>query len=294
MSQTIHRVNAFTERPDEGNPAGVLADARGRSDDEMQAIARWVNLSETAFVLPATVPEAAFRLRWFTPTTEVHLCGHATVAALHVLAAEGRVPRTGTPVRIETLSGLLEVRVDEGLHCLQIPVPEFTAFDVPLDELDRLYGLKPTDLDPALPAVAVENEGAFIPIRSLERLHGLAPDFERMKRGAVLDAACLFTRETVEPANAWHLRFFAPRFGIDEDPVTGAVNGPMGAYVYQHVMPDASGPLTFTGEQGDILGRRGRVMVRVEGDGGRATRIDIGGRAVLVESVALPGSTGLP
>src|SRR5438067_13631590 len=101
-----YKVDAFTTEPFTGNPAGVVPHADGLSDRDMQRIAREMNLSETAFVLPSAAPGAAMRLRYFTPATEVPLCGHATVATFHLLAELGTL-RAPTALRIETKAGVL-------------------------------------------------------------------------------------------------------------------------------------------------------------------------------------------
>ena len=107
----IKQVDAFTTQPFTGNPAAVVTQAAGFTAAEMQAIAREMNVSETVFVLPATDPEADLQIRWFTPTTEVALCGHATIACFQALAEEGRLgaPRTAGTFKVQTRSGTLPV-----------------------------------------------------------------------------------------------------------------------------------------------------------------------------------------
>jgi trans-2,3-dihydro-3-hydroxyanthranilate isomerase len=107
----IYWVDAFTDRPFQGNPAVVVPQADGLTDFQMQQIAREVNCSETAFVLTAATPEADFRLRWFTPTQEVDLCGHATIAAFHALAQEGRFNLS------QGVTQILYIHAERGFAC---------------------------------------------------------------------------------------------------------------------------------------------------------------------------------
>ncbi len=283
----IYRVNAFTLNPEEGNPAGVVPQASHLDAHQMQLIATSMGLSETAFVLPTLQPRCRFRLRWFTPTTEVRLCGHATVAALAVLTELGILTADGHCHLIETLSGNLRIRVDPGEygrhHWLQIPPPHFREIIVAPEELRRLFAIEPQDLDGRLPAVRDE-DGPYIPVRSLEILRRLRPDFARMRASDTWKGACFFTEETVEPQNTWHCRFFAPGFGIDEDPVTGAINGPLGGYHRLYLRSQQeSQQVEYVGEQGDFIGHRGRVRVRVRGLGDEIHHLEIGGQAVIVD-----------
>jgi len=288
--QFIYTVKAFTNQPEGGNAAAVVPDASGLTDEQMQAIAKKMDFSETAFVLPPTVTGAEFRLRWFTPTVEVPLCGHATVATLKVLAEEGRIPVDDSALKIDTLSGALRVSVikdeDRQLHRLQIPVPTFKKITIAEDKAKTLFGLYQSDMMFVWPLVT-SAEGPFVPVMSVGTLRKLRPDFERMKHDPDYGAICFFTGETLEVGNTWHCRFFAPGMGINEDPVTGAVNGPLGAYYYQFCDTVKPPRVEYIGEQGDIIGQSGRVYVTVTGDGEKATDIEIGGEAVIVGKQSL-------
>ncbi len=286
----IYSVKAFTTDPAGGNPAGVVPEADGLTEAQMQDIARQMGFPETAFVLPTEVAGADFRLRWFTPKLEVHLCGHATVATLKVLTSLERFPLDGSPRKIESLSGILRVSAAvEGkrqLHRLQVPLPEFEEYDLPTEELKSLFGFYQSDLDPLLPAVR-DKYGPFIPAMGLSTLGRLRPDFARLRHHDTLGTACFFSPDTFNQKHDWHLRFFAPGFGIDEDPVTGAINGPMGAFWYQFVDTVKPPRAEYIGEQGDFIESAGRVYVTVEGDGNKATDIEIGGEAVIFKDEPL-------
>jgi trans-2,3-dihydro-3-hydroxyanthranilate isomerase len=308
-SLPIYQVDAFTDRPFTGNPAAVVPDARGLSDAQMQAIAREMNLSETAFVYP---PEDGrpHRFRWFTPTIEVEFCGHATLATTHVLATTGRLGafrggRIEFPV--DALIGKLAISVEERAGrapLIMIGVP-IAAFEPAAPALVRDFvaamGAREADLDPSLPALRYRRK-VFIPLRTLEAMRGLRPDFGRiLALGREHDISpCPFTLETVDPANAVHLRYFASISGIDEDPVTGAANAPLGAYLATQglfgklELAGRARALTknptvwrYTAEQGDECGRPGRPVVEVTADG---SAVRVGGEAVTI----LEGALTLP
>jgi len=288
--RNIYTVKAFTSDPDEGSAAAVVPDAAGLTDEQMLAVARAMGFSETAFMLPTELAGVEFRLRWFTPTIEVSLCGHATVATLKVLAQEGRLPTDGSHRTIETLSGTLRVAVEKDenrqIHRLQLPVPEFREMEIPEDKAKVLLGLYPSDRLTVWPAVT-HGDVPFVPLISIGNLKKLRPDFRRMKDDPVFSCVCFFTSETLKLGNTWHCRFFAPGYGINEDPVTGAINGPLGAYWYQYVDPFKPPRAEYVGEQGDIIGCPGRVFVTVEGDGARPTNVEIGGEAVITAKESL-------
>jgi PhzF family phenazine biosynthesis protein len=233
-SRPIYQVDAFTRQPLQGNPAGVVPFGRGLSEDEMVAVAREMNVSETAFVLPSR--EADVRLRFFTPTQEVPFCGHALVASLALLRELGEVPAAGdfARVRVETAAGILPVdlvRDREGFRVdmTQVP-PAFRPFPQPVDRLLEILGAAADDLREDLP-VELGFTGLWhllVPMTSTEALDGLLPD---MRALAALnrEVGALTTHVFVEEDEAFHCRDFAPAAGVDEDPVTGSASGALGA-----------------------------------------------------------------
>ncbi len=291
MTVDIKQVDAFTETPLTGNPAGVVADAQHLTDEQMQAIAREMALSETAFVLPPVTPAADLRIRWFTPTVEVDLCGHATIASFHALAEDGLHGMSGTgsyAFKLETKSGILPVTVDKAPDSIQVflglPLPEFVrAGQIKLD-LMRVLNLQMEDFESRMPIVVADY--LYVPIRRLHIIFAMKPNFLALSqylRNRKHGGLCVFTTETVDRESVVHSRFFAPHLGIDEDPVTGSANGPLGVYLFERGLLDVpGGETTVTGEQGDVLGRRGRVTIRLTADGSHLTSVRIGGRAVTI------------
>lgn len=307
----LKQVDAFTEIPLTGNPAGVVVDANGLADSEMQLIAREMSLPETAFVLPPSTNGADLRIRWFSPTVEVPLCGHATIASFHALAEEGLygMSHDGTyHFVIETLSGLLPVSVEKaGAHCdvwFGLNLPAFTRASTQKLDIMRVLNMSLDEFETRLPIVA--DKYLYVPIRRLHTVFALKPNLFAMSQflsNRNLLGLCVFTTETVERTSSVHSRFFAPNLGINEDPVTGSANGPLGVYLFENgVIGDRDNPqrprrapkesanipeeeekfLTVIAEQGDAIGRKGRVKVRLVRKAGVATAVSIGGRAVTV------------
>lgn len=277
-------VDAFTQTPFTGNPAVVIPDADHLSDQQMQQLAREVNCSETAFICSTDQEEADLRLRWFTPTQEVGLCGHATVAALHILAHEKRFnlsPGTTQILYLQTRSGVLPVTIDftDGPApwiWLTLPGCEFTQVEAAIaQQVITHLGLPPvTDRRMAVDSL---NHDLLIETDHLQQLQQLQPRFgELAQLGAQQGwrGVCVYTTETLDPENLAHSRFFAPQSGILEDPVTGSVSGPLVLLLCPN---QGIAPTLYTLEQGDNLGRPGRVRIQlVEGIpklGGQAVTI---------------------
>ncbi len=295
----IKHVDAFTLRPFSGNPAGVVLDARGLTDVEMQTLAREKNLPETAFILPSSTKGADLQIRWFTPTTEVSLCGHATIAGFHALAEEGLEGMSTQGqhyFKLQTKSGILSIKVEKNFQGttieFELPLPDFrTKKALPADLL-RALGLSTAEVDKRFPVVFERD--IYIPVRKLKPLERLCPDFTKLRevllKGKNL-GVCLFTLETHDKSSSVYSRFFAPAGGIDEDPVTGSTNGPLGVYLTQFVLPMgvkvasrevADGRLEFIGEQGHAMKRPGHVKIRVGGEAGKPKSVSIAGEAVTV------------
>ncbi len=292
----IKHVDAFTDAPLSGNPAGVVVNAAGLSDQQMQLIAREVAASETAFILPAQTPAADLRVRWFTPQTEVPLCGHATIAGFHALAEEGmfgmKEPGTYTFI-LETKSGSLPVSVEKGTQgatvFLGLNVPEFVRAGQHKLDVMRILNISLDEFENRLPIMMTDY--LYVPVRRLHSIFSMKPNFFAMSQflnNRKLTGICVFTTETVDRKSAVHMRFFAPAVGINEDPVTGSANGPVGVYLIQQGLVQASGEIvTLTGEQGDVIGRRGRVTIQVGLKGTAVSSVRVGGRAVTIFSVEM-------
>ena len=298
----ILQVDAFTDRPFAGNPAGVVLDADGIADGEMQAIAAEMNVADTAF-LAGSSGSAALRLRWFTPSREVTYCGHATIATAHALVEAGRLA-AGDRVAFETLGGRLVVEVDAQaagpLIWLAPPAPRLVRPDAALGEVVAAAGVRPDALARWAPITLTAERDLLVPVAGLAALRALAPDMAALASAAAaagLRGVCTVSRETVEPASVAHSRFFAPHYGIVEDPVTGSVHSSIALWLLEAGrLPMAGSRGVFTAEQGDGLGRPGRLRLEVDTAAGAPARIRVGGRAVTVLDgrIALPDAPAAP
>jgi PhzF family phenazine biosynthesis protein len=252
MTQTIpfFQVDAFAEAPFTGNPAAVMPLDRWLDDGVMQAIAAENNLSETAFTVPSDSEDADFDLRWFTPTVEVDLCGHATLAAGHVLM-------TGSRVRFATRSGILVVSRRDDILELDLPAPQLREVQEP--ELCAALGL------PDTPVWLADgcNDAAIVPVANEVAVRGVNPDFaalSRIHRMAIVTAPG--DRETIAS------RVFVPYCGIDEDPVTGSAHAALVPYWAKRLGRD-----DFTALQASK--RTGLLHCRLNGE-----RVVLGGHCV--------------
>jgi PhzF family phenazine biosynthesis protein len=257
MAIPIVQVDAFTSRPFAGNPAAVCVLSEPRPENWMRDVAREMNLSETAFLTPE---DGGYRLRWFTPAVEVALCGHATLASAHVLWEDKHLPQ-GSQARFHTQSGLLLAEQKGDWIELDFPAKKGTPVEPPAGLFTAL----------GLPggALAVErNEFDYlVEVNSEEQVRSLQPDCSALRkveaRGVIV---------TARGANDYDFvsRFFAPRAGVDEDPVTGSAHCALGPYWMGKL-----GKNEFTAYQASPRG--GVIRVRVEGN-----RVKLGGQAVTV------------
>ena len=240
-SLPFFQVDAFAERPLTGNPAAVIPLDRWLDDALLQAIAEENNLSETAFTIPCDNDRADFELRWFTPTHEVDLCGHATIAAGHALM-------TGHPLRFSTRAGILVVSRRDDFLELDLPAAALREVNEP--KLNRALGL------PESPAWLADgcNDAAIIELADEAAVRAVAPDFAALKnvpRMAVVTARG--DREDIAS------RVFVPYLGIDEDPVTGSAHAALVPYWAERL-----GRTEFTALQASK--RTGILNCRLDGD----------------------------
>ena len=276
----VYQIDAFTDLPFNGNPAGVVY-SEELSIEEMQLIAKEINVSETAFISKSK--EADFNLKWFTPTVEVKLCGHATIASLHYLYQRELI-KNNSVVTFNTLSGILKGSVENGIYSLNLPVPKLSVFKGNKEEIINALSSDKIVNTEKFPFIIDDGGYLYIYVSTLKELMNLKPDYKMLldlsssRKG--YDAFTLFSTETLEKENDAHLRFFAPYYGINEDPVTGSANGPLLLVLhYLGLIDENIEGKTFTFEQGDILNRKGRINVSYSHSKNELT---ISGRAVTV------------
>jgi len=257
MSIPLFHVDAFTDKPFGGNPAAICLLPAWRDDSWLQAVAREMNLSETAFLVKHS---GYFDLRWFTPKIEVDLCGHATLAAAHILWQQGLANSNENELRFSTRSGILKAS-RRG------------------DEIELDFPLKPEKEAEAPPgllmalAVSAQYVGKnqfdyLVEVESEAVLRRIAPDFKRLASLPV--RGIIITSLATDTPYDFVSRFFAPGAGIDEDPVTGSAHCCLGDYWRKRL-----NKTEFVAFQASARG--GIVKVRVEND-----RAMLGGKAITV------------
>ncbi|MFE6055797.1 PhzF family phenazine biosynthesis protein [Kitasatospora sp. NPDC056446] len=279
-SPEILRYAAFATRPEGGNPAGVVLDASGLTDGRMLAIAAGLGYSETAFLTPGQAA-GEYRVRYFSPLTEVPFCGHATVAAA-VAVAEHTAP--GRYV-FATAAGDVPVEVERGadgllratLTSVEPKVEEVPAADV--EEALALLGWAAADLDPALPP-RVAYAGArhlVLAVGTRARLARLDYDFDGL--ADFMRARDLVTLQLAwrEASEVFHVRDPFPVGGVVEDPATGAAAAAFGAYLRDRGAVTA--PVVLTLHQGEDLGRPGVLRVELRAED---ARVRVSGTAVAI------------
>lgn len=267
----IHQVDAFTNERFRGNPAGVVLDAEGLDESTMRKIARELNLSETAFVLPSE--KGMFQMRYFTPTGhEVNFCGHSTVGALYMIAKERRfgVDKPGHyQFDVETSCGVLkmeaELQEEEEIKvAYESPTIHLRHSKISHKEVAQAAGFAEGLIDSSFPVMYEEtNQDLFVVIRSLKDLKKIECDSKSLaqfsKQHGIV-ALCLLCPQAIDSKNQFHMRCFAPLVGIPEDPFTGSVLGGLTAYVDTHALLP-TGTSTFRVEQGHFIDRPGVVKV---------------------------------
>lgn len=292
------QLDVFTDRIFGGNPLAVFPDAEGLSHDEMQLLAREMNLSETTFVLPATDPKAAYQVRIFTPVTELPYAGHPSVGTAWHLATAGRILPGTSRVHQQVKAGILPIDVEwvdgkpSRVHTIQAK-PVFDAPETRRERVAHALGLAEQDLHPHLPIQKVSTGLAWllVPLRDAQALDRVRPNLASFSGpDAVHYDIYPFTLAPADPATSTEARGFPMR--EFEDPATGSASGCLGAYLARHrVLPARDGRVSFTHAQGRHLKRPSRIRVDVRLDrAGEPLEVRVGGSAVEV----LRGEVTLP
>jgi trans-2,3-dihydro-3-hydroxyanthranilate isomerase len=296
MALKFHTLDVFTDRRFGGNPLAVVLDADGLSDEQMQAIAREFNLSETVFVQASTRPAHTAKMRIFTPRNEVPFAGHPTIGTATLLAELRTAPHNGeTDALIVLEQGIGTVRVGARIRPGAGAFAEFDAPKLPaeagvlppVDVLAAGLGLIPSEIgfENHTPlCFAAGNTFAFIPVQTLEamrraRVNGAHWERAFEQQGVV--GAYLYTRQCEHMASAFHVRMFAPQVGILEDPATGsAAVGLTGVVHHFDRLPDGTHKRIV--EQGSEMGRPSQIMLTLVVEAGKLATVRIGGSAVRV------------
>lgn len=289
----LYQINSFTDRLFTGNPAGVVSNADGLTEDEMLLIARELNNSETAFIFTQTAAHGKYdvEVRFFTPKIEVPICGHATIAAHFVLGLENRI-HLGKSIKQKTKAGILPVRLiaTENGSAIEMTQGDIEFTKIPLNDQQAIVealGLRVEDLVSNYP-IEIASTGhskVMIGLKSKNRLDELRPDFSKLAEiSSAIQCNGYFPFVLSGEKNVTSYgRMFAPAIGINEDPVTGNANGPLGAYLIKNRLVSCNGKkFRFTAKQGQGLNRPGMMKVIVDIQNGQPASISIIGRAVKV------------
>lgn len=281
------QVDAFTKRPLAGNPCAIIFNADSLSDEQMLAIAKEMNLSETAFVLQSSMADV--RARYFTPAEEIPLAGHPTIATIHALVETGQIQLQGdyTKISLELQVGPIPIEIYKTGADVRVVMnqkkPDFLATFSPEVVMPH-FGLEPADCLPNVPLqiVSTGTPQLMIPVRSIDVLRRLQVNgatYPHFRQKAGFFGPHLFCLEGATKEGDTFARHpgFAP--DLAEDPFTGSATGNMAAYLWHYGLLDKP---TFTAEQGHWLDRPGLAHVEVVGPPNNIETVKVGGTAVTI------------
>lgn len=294
--------DAFTGTVFGGNVAGVVSDAEDLTDAEMQMLAREIGVPATGFAVQ--MDSADFAARFFTPIQEIDMCGHGLIALCTRLVDEGKVKAAaGASVNVflKTNSGVVPVQIhlhgDCPLIMMEQGIPVFRPCDVDPRDLAQALGMAPNQktLDLPLEIASAALEHLIVPVRDLETLATLQPDFARLadlSREIGVISIDVFTMETVNPDSTVHSRDFCPAAGIPEAAGSGTTNGALLCYLIRHGLLSAvnGGVLRIRAEQGYEMNRPSEIHGEASLCGGEIGELKIGGTAVM----SIDGRVSLP
>ncbi len=295
MGRRIFQVDAFTNEIFGGNPAAVVLDADGLTKNQMQKIAREMNLSETAFVFKSSSDEYDYEVKFFTPLEEVELCGHATIATFYLMASKGIIKPLDDIVRVEqkTLAGILPVdiffknkKVYKIMMTQSSPQKLDTFYNV--REIASILGIEAENIGintkEVLPMTySTGLSDIIVPIKSEDILSKMKPDFKRISQYSSDKAVVGIHAFTMKPGDkdSIYCRNFAPAYGIDEESATGTANGALSAYIIDNNLLDfTDNRLEITIKQGQYMERPSYINILVERE--EKIKIKVGGEAVIV------------
>ena len=259
-SRSFMQVDVFSTSPCSGNPVAVVLDGTGLSDEEMQGLARWTNLSETTFLLPPTVPEADYRVRIFTPGGELPFAGHPTLGSARAWLESGGAPQDDERVVQECGVGLVTVRRGEDVLSFAAP-PRVREGALDEDQLLRFVGALGIERDQIVAHEWVDNGPGWAVVRlaTAAEVLALEPDFSRMP-DAMVGAIGVHPDGS---RHAFEMRTFAPGAGVPEDPACGSMNAGVG----QWLTSTGAAPASYRVSQGTRLGRAASIEITADADG---------------------------
>jgi PhzF family phenazine biosynthesis protein len=288
----LYQIDSFTKEKFIGNPAGVITNADGLTDYEMQKIARELNNSETAFIFSSNSNEYDIHIRFFTPTNEVPICGHATIAAHYARAIENGLDTSR--VYHKTGAGILPVDIIKENENYKIVMTQGKIeFGTTIDESNKkellsALNIKNNDLleNYEIEIVSTGHSKVMVGIKSTDILNTIRPDYDKLSRLSKIikcNGYYVFTVNSQDSDILIQGRMFAPAIGINEDPVTGNANGPLGAYLVHHNLIKHNNSLfKFKAKQGEAMKRPGIIEVEVKIEDKEPIEVKVSGKAVIV------------
>lgn len=321
MQVNVITLNAFASESHGGNPAGVVLGADKFNDEQMLLIAQKVGFSETAFIMKSD--SADFKLRFFTPTEEVDLCGHATIGAFYAIKEKGYI-QPGRYYKQETKAGILAIEVsDDGEVLMEQKKPEFLqVIDVKNPDFELVcesLGIKSSDIgikntvaefengqmitreitsDNTLKMMQVVSTGLkdlIIPVDSLETLKKIVPNnklIEALSEKYGVTGYHVFTLETNDEENTAQCRNFAPLYGIDEESATGTASGALACFLYENNLRyklKLNGTINMKFEQGYTMNKpsiiSARIKIKLRDQRPTITSVKIGGSALGISNI---------
>ncbi|MDG0820191.1 PhzF family phenazine biosynthesis isomerase [Staphylococcus equorum] len=285
----VYHYDAFSKKPNKGNPAGVVLNGDDLTETEMQDVAFKVGFNETAF--PIASDRADLRIRYFSPKQEMELCGHATMATIYALKTNGWLENK-TELTIETNAGVLPIRITKNeqkeIHItMKQALPQFKKFEGSRYDLAKAIGIEEVDFDDELP-IMYGSTGAWtllIPIKSLDIFNKMEPNnrvFSSILNEIPNASVHPFCLESYYEEADMHGRHFSSTFsGTIEDPVTGTASGVMGAYFAKYIKKECDMPINLIVEQGQEMNKDGHMIVNVAEN----NEIEITGNAVYVKEI---------
>jgi PhzF family phenazine biosynthesis protein len=276
----IFLLKSFGVNETGGNPAGVVLSAENLTDGQKKAISKEVNFSETAFI--EVSDKADFKVRFFTPTEEVDLCGHATIAAYSLLFQRSLL-KSGS-YKQELKAGVLGIEVqDDGLVIMEQSLPQFSE-SIPLEVITDVFdeSIIVDGLTPQIVSTGLRD--IMLPVQTRNQLFSFKPDFGKMadmnkKTNSI--GVHAFTLDTIDPKAIAHCRNFAPLYGITEESATGSSNGALACYLYHHRKLNDRSLHDMKFEQGYSMNKPSEIFVGLEVDGQQIAKVTVGGRAIL-------------
>ena len=284
METTFYQLDVFSNELFGGNPLAVFLKGEIFTEDQLQKVAREMNLSETTFVFPPSHPDANFDVRIFTPGKEIPFAGHPTLGTAFVIKYAGLISNTKNNLILNFKAGLISVHLQEdGIILMKTPAGKILQTFSNTKEVADTLGLKPHNIEPNLPIQTVTTgfPALLVPINSLGAMKEILLDLvllEPVLKEAKVDMIYPFTRQTFEEKNSIHARGFAPFIGIPEDPGTGSVASALGYYLNEKY-PEENRIII---EQGYEMERPSNIFVKIDEMEGRANEIRVGGRVRLV------------